>query len=132
VLGGCALFSARLEVIAQACGSTGRSAKEPDRQLARRVHRQLLAATNPVEVARHLDADPAGAPVVALDASGSPGGDEQLAELVAGLGLTAPLVAVLRLQGRVTGLIWLCRDAGAAPRSARAHASCAACTPCWS
>jgi DNA-binding CsgD family transcriptional regulator len=49
-----------------------------------------------------------------LDVSGPAPGDD-LAELVGNLGLAPPLMTVLRTRGRITGLIWLCRDARAAP-----------------
>jgi DNA-binding NarL/FixJ family response regulator len=114
VIGGCAFFSTRFERVAEAWGIAPQETGEADPRVAWRVHRQVLPPTSPSELVRYLDDAAARSPVVELDVSGPAPSDDRLAELVASLGLTSPLVAVLRLRGRVAGLIWLCRDAGAA------------------
>jgi DNA-binding NarL/FixJ family response regulator len=92
-IGGCAFFSPRLEPIGEAWGGEG-----PD---VEHVHREVLASAS--EIIRQLDADPGQAPVLQL--GGAPA--------VPGLKVTPPLLAILRRQGHVAGLIWICRDAHA-------------------
>lgn len=97
-IGGCAFLSPRSELVAEAWGSA--RAQAPDPRLTWRVHRAVLPPTETPEVIRHLDDEAAASPVVSLD----------VGELVAGLGLAAPLLAVLRIQGRTAGIVWLSRD----------------------
>jgi DNA-binding CsgD family transcriptional regulator len=113
VMGGCAFFTARLERAIEAWGMARRDGQDADPRVAWRVHRRVLPPSASSEIVRYLDADAARSPVIQLDVSGPAPGDD-LAELVDNLGLTAPLLAVLRRRGRITGLIWLCRDARAA------------------
>jgi DNA-binding CsgD family transcriptional regulator len=103
-IGGCALFSARLEPAGEAWGG------DP---LARRVHAQLLSPPGSQLIAR-LDADSGREPVVQLDGSGPRQIAGRVAELTSSLGMTAPLMAVLRSRGRLAGLVWVCRDASSA------------------
>jgi DNA-binding NarL/FixJ family response regulator len=114
VVGGCAFFTARLERAVEAWGMARRDGLDADPRVAWRVHRRLLPPSASSEIVSYLEADSARSPVLQLDVSGPAPGDD-LAELVGNLGLTPPLMTVLRTRGRITGLIWLCRDARAAP-----------------
>ena len=105
VMGGCATFSARSQVVGEASGIAADGSREAGPRAAWPVHRRVLPPSSSAEIVGWLDA---GAAVVRFDA-----GDAQLAELVGALNLTMPLVIRLRAQGRVGGLIWLCLDARA-------------------
>jgi DNA-binding NarL/FixJ family response regulator len=109
-IGGCVFFSLRSELVAEAWGSARAGAQTPDARLTWRVHRSLLPAARTREVIRYMDSETAGSPVVQLDDAQPYPSDDRVGELVAGLGLTAPLLAVLRVQGRTAGLVWLSRD----------------------
>jgi DNA-binding NarL/FixJ family response regulator len=111
-IGGCALFSARLELIAQASATTG--VGELDLEQVARVHQLVFPPSQPVEIARQIEADRAQSPVVQLDVSGPEPADDRLGDLAASLGVTSPLLMVLRSQGSLAGLIWLSRDAESA------------------
>lgn len=114
VIGGCAFFSTRLDLVAEAWGIVPAGPEPAGPRVARRVHRRVFPPSSPSELVRYLDAAPARSPVVELRVSGPAPSDDRLAELVASLGLTLPLVAVLRLQGRIASVIWVCRAADAA------------------
>ena len=104
-IGGCVLFSARMELVAQAWGVARGNALDPVHAYA--VHRQLFPPSEPAEILRG-GADPA---VLQLDVG---------APLAAELGLTTPLAVVLRAEGRVAGVIWLCGKAIDQRRAAQA------------
>jgi DNA-binding NarL/FixJ family response regulator len=120
-IGGCALFSARLDLVAQAWGTI--DAGDFDLDPVDRVHQLMFPPSQSVEIARQIDADRTQSPVVQLDVSGPGPADDRLGELAAKLGVTSPLLMVLRSQGSIAGVIWLCRhtrsDTGQA-ESARA------------
>jgi DNA-binding CsgD family transcriptional regulator len=112
--GGCALFSARLELAAQACDTARTAVRRLDRERLRRVQRQLFPSGRPAELLKRALADRPRSPVLELDLSAAADADADAAgALVAKLGLAPPLVTVLRLQGRVAAVIWLCGEAGA-------------------
>jgi DNA-binding CsgD family transcriptional regulator len=113
IVGGCALLSARLEPIAEATATAPVGARHLDRPLVRRLHGEAVRRAVP---------DAERSVVLQLDASGDDP-DDRLHGLVARLGLTAPLLTMLRLQGRPAGLIWLswdARDRGDRPDRAQA------------
>ena len=100
--GGCAVLSARLEPVAGAW-ATARGAAHLDGTLVRRLQRQLFPGDGQSElVSRAMDKRPQ-ARVVELEST----------DVVTELGLTAPLLTVLRTRGRVAGLTWLSRSPGA-------------------
>jgi DNA-binding CsgD family transcriptional regulator len=113
LVGGCGLFSPRLEPIAQAWGSVPARAPGVDIRLADRLQGGLLAPSRPAPVAVRLDADPVQAPVVELDLAALGSDGDRLEALLNGHGLSAPLLAVLRGQGRIVGMVWLCRPVDA-------------------
>jgi DNA-binding NarL/FixJ family response regulator len=101
--GGCAVLSARFEPVAHAW-ATARGAAHLDGALVRRLQRQLFPGGGHSElVCRAMGKRPEAA-IVEVEST----------DVVAELGVTAPLLAVLRTQGRVAGLTWLSRNPGAA------------------
>jgi DNA-binding CsgD family transcriptional regulator len=107
-IGGCALFSPRLEPIAGAWGAVPVRVPQVDVRLADRLQKEFLAPSHPAPVAISLDADPVQAPVVELQPATLGSEGERLEALLADSGLSVPLLAVLRADGRVVGLTWLC------------------------
>lgn len=97
--GGCALLSARLQPIADACAAARGGAAQLER--VRRLQRQLFPDAGLSEVVRRAVGERSLNPVLDLG----------LGEVD---GLSRPLLTVLRPQGRVAGLIWLAGDARAA------------------
>jgi DNA-binding NarL/FixJ family response regulator len=93
VAGGCALLSPRLELVAQAW-SPAPGAHRVDPAAVGRVARQLFPSSRPSETVRRALAERPRAAV--LD-----------------LGSGKPLLMVLRLQGRIAGVIWLMGEANA-------------------
>jgi DNA-binding NarL/FixJ family response regulator len=102
LVGGCAAFSTRHELAGEAWGVVP-GIRDADLRTARHVHMQVVP--RPASgLIRQLESAPGRVPVLELDAPN---------ELVANLGMTTPLVGVLRRHGRIAGLVWLCRVAGA-------------------
>lgn len=101
--GGCAVVSARFEPVAHAW-ATARGAAHLDGTLVRRLQRQLFPGDGHSELVRRAMGKRPQASVVELEPT----------DVVAELGLTAPLLTVLRTRGRVAGLTWLSRSPGAA------------------
>ncbi|MFT3865072.1 MAG: helix-turn-helix transcriptional regulator [Solirubrobacterales bacterium] len=108
VVGGCVLFSRRHEPIAWAWGSVVSGPREPDSGPARQLQRHLFPPERPSVLARRLDADPAQATVVALEPSEVGPDADRVGDLLADHGLGAPYLVVLREEGRVAGVVWLC------------------------
>ena len=122
-LGGWVLLSPRHEPVASAWGSARSPAQQADAQLANRLQGQLFPPSQPSRIARSLDRDRSQAPVVELDLAELGPAAGRCGDLLARRGLDAPLLAVLRDQGRVGGLVWLSPEAGEPERqreSARA------------
>jgi DNA-binding NarL/FixJ family response regulator len=113
VAGGCALYSGRLKPVAQAWATAPVGARHLDRELLARLQRQLLPPEGLSETVRRALADRPRSGVLQLDPTRADP-EDRLGELLAGLDLTAPLVTVLRLQGRTRGLVWLAGDNRAA------------------
>jgi DNA-binding NarL/FixJ family response regulator len=102
LVGGCAVFSARQELAGEAWGVVP-GVRDSDLRTARHVHTQVVPHP-PSELIRQLDVEPGRVPVLELD---------ETSELTANVGMTTPLVGVLRSHGRIAGVVWLCRVAGA-------------------
>jgi DNA-binding NarL/FixJ family response regulator len=102
LVGGCAVFSARQELTGEAWGVVP-GVRDSDLRTARHVHMQVVPHP-PSELIRQLEAEPGRVPVLELD---------DASELTASVGMTTPLVGVLRSHGRIAGVVWLCRVAGA-------------------
>jgi DNA-binding NarL/FixJ family response regulator len=102
LVGGCAAFSARQELAGQAWGVVP-GIRDADLRAARHVHMHVVPHS-PSELISQLEVAPGRVPVLELDSA---------RELTASLGMTTPLVGVLRRHGRIAGLVWLCRVAGA-------------------
>jgi DNA-binding NarL/FixJ family response regulator len=98
VAGGCALLSARLEPIADACATARGTAAQLDRALVRRLQRRLFPGAGLSDALRRALGERPRSPVLELDLSEA---DPNLGQ---------PLLTVLRPQGRVMGLIWLAGD----------------------
>ncbi len=93
VAGGCALLSPRLELVAEAW-STAPRAGGVDPAAVKRVQRQLFPSARPSETVRRALA-------------------ERPRTAVLDLGSGEPLLTVLRVQGRIAGVIWLLGEANA-------------------
>jgi DNA-binding NarL/FixJ family response regulator len=99
VAGGCAVLSARFEPMEHAW-ATARGSAQLDRALVGRLQRQLFPGDGQSEiVCRAVEGRPQAA-VLELEPS----------RMISELGLTAPLLTVLRPHGRVAALTWLSRD----------------------
>jgi DNA-binding NarL/FixJ family response regulator len=108
IVGGCALLSARAEPIAEAWATAPVGARHLDPAVVRRAHSEIV---------RRAVEDRPRSPVLRVD-PGAGKAEDRLRTLLAELGIAPPLLAVLRRQGRVAGLIWLTEDArgGVDPR----------------
>jgi DNA-binding NarL/FixJ family response regulator len=97
--GGCAVLSARFEPMEHAW-ATARGAAHVDNTLVRRLQRQLFPGEGHSEiVCRAVEGRPQAA-VLELEPS----------RVITELGLTAPLLTVLRPNGRVGAVTWLSRN----------------------
>lgn len=105
VAGGSAVLSTRLQPIAQAW-ATARGTDQLDPTLVRRLQRQLFPAEGLSEIVRGAVADRRHTPVVQLDLEGA---EHRVRALIAELGLSTPLLTILRPNGRVAGITWLAR-----------------------
>jgi DNA-binding CsgD family transcriptional regulator len=108
LLGGCVLLSPRHEPIAWAWGSAHAERTDDLAPIAERLQHGLFPLGERSGLARRAEADPSQPPVLVA-------GREEVracAELLARHGIASPLVIVLRVEGRVAGLIWLAADGG--------------------
>jgi DNA-binding NarL/FixJ family response regulator len=106
VAGGCMLFSSRMETVADACAvAVPRQRLNVD--AVRRIQRELLPAPAATRILRRLFPAAARTVVARPDRQS----DSRLGERLRGAGLTSPTFALLRLRGRVAGVVWLAHDA---------------------
>ena len=104
------LLSRRRQPVAWAWGSAGSELLEADAELARRLQRHLFPPERSSALAHRLDADPAQAPLAALEA-GELGPDaDRVVALLAERDLSPPSLLVLRGEGRVAAIVWLCSE----------------------
>jgi DNA-binding CsgD family transcriptional regulator len=106
VVGGCALFSPRHEPVAWAWGSAHAVKADDLIAVAERLQYCLLPPGEASSVALRVDADPAQPPALLTEAE-EPGG---CAAALGRHGLGSPRWLVLRVEGRVSGLIWLAAE----------------------
>lgn len=110
VVGGCTVLSRRHEPIAWAWGSAQAGPADDLAPVAERLQHCLFPLGERSGLAHRAEADPAQPPVLTIDSTEIHG----CAELLARHGIAAPLVIVLRVDGRVAGLIWLAANGGSA------------------
>lgn len=109
-VGGCVLLSRRRQPVAWAWGSVGSALLETDAELARRLQRRLFPPELSSALAHRLDADPAQAPVAGLEPSDLGPDAERVGALLAERDLSLPSLLVLRGEGRVAAIAWLCSE----------------------
>jgi DNA-binding NarL/FixJ family response regulator len=108
VVGACAVFTARKELLARAAKRARRGARQLDPQQVRELADALFPAGRASAFVNRAVTNQPQSTVVRLQPVGA---GDRLGTLAAALGLTAPLLMVLRLQGRLAGVIWLSGDA---------------------
>lgn len=111
VVGGCVLLSPRHQPTAWAWGSAHPSEVDSLAPIAEWLHHLIFPPDQVSTLAGWAEEDPTQPSVMTLgrdDLRGSEGAPERL-------GIACPLVIVLRVEGRVAGLIWLAREASASP-----------------
>jgi DNA-binding CsgD family transcriptional regulator len=113
VVGGCALLSPRREPIAWAWGSAHADRADELAPVAERLQHRLFPPGAPSALARRAEADPSQPPLIVFDRKDVPG----CGQLLARHGIAPPLLVVLRVDGRVAGLVWLARNGGGAEPS---------------
>jgi DNA-binding CsgD family transcriptional regulator len=111
MVGGCALLSPRHEPIAWAWGSAHAERADDLAPIAERLQHRLFPPGERSALARRAEADPSQPPLIVIDREDAPG----CGELLARHGIAPPLLVVLRLDGRVAGLVWLATNDGAGP-----------------
>lgn len=107
-VGGCALLSRRHQPFAWAWGSAHGGRADDLAALGERLQHGLFPLGERSALARRAEADPSQPPVVAVDGESFPG----CAELLAHHRIAPPLLVVLRVEGRVAGVIWLAAGGG--------------------
>lgn len=114
VAGGCALFSPRHEPVSWAWGGAHPERADELARIAEWVQHRLFPPDAASVMARRAENDPTQAPVLVP-------AEEELAGCAGALGqfeIEPPLVVVLRVEGRVAGLIWLAAEIGTVARPA--------------
>lgn len=109
VVGGCALFSPRQQPVAWAWGSVHAVKADDLIVVAERLQHCLLPLGEASSVALRLDADSAQ-PLAFLTGPEDPGG---YAAVLGRHALGPPRWLVLRVEGRVSGLIWMAVEGAA-------------------
>ena len=103
VAGGWAVLSGRGVVVADAVALAAPTAPDGPRDAARELHEALFA---PAFVRELVAAE--GSPTVVAASAAHPRA-ERVADVAAAAGWTTPMTIVVRLHGRVAGLVWLAR-----------------------
>ncbi len=114
VFSACAILSGRAEPISWAWGWVGAEAGTERSRLEATLRLEILRPARIAALAEEVEGD-ATLPTVLAPSRGDL--DPGLVLLLERLGLLVPLVLVLRSQGRVAGLLWVCRAASSSGRT---------------